>query len=141
MTLDRISALTQVIEAFPGEGVDGRLRLQKAVFFLNGLTSGIPYGFRFFHFGPYSPGLQSDLELLKNSEVASEIPTKKGDFDTSVISVRRGPATADFLHDVIEPELLTNVVSMVQAANTPTLQHSSWPPLSYGSKTRAWMIV
>jgi uncharacterized protein len=65
-------------------GITGRKKLQKIVHLLQigGFRKDFPYSFGYLHFGPFSGGVRTDLDVLQREELIAEKPTAAGDHAT-----------------------------------------------------------
>ena len=78
MKIARYRWLAGVIAAHPERRLVGRTRLQKEIWFLQ--RKGMPsdYDFKLHYYGPYSEGVQADINLLERFGMVNETtrPTK-----------------------------------------------------------------
>lgn len=72
MKTERFRWLAAVMAAQPGGELVGRTRLQKTMRLLQRLGLPSDYVFRMHHYGPYSDGIQSDINLLERMKFVSE---------------------------------------------------------------------
>jgi len=71
---ERFRWIAAVIFAHPGHTVYGRTRLQKEMLLLQRCGLPADYDFRMHYYGPYSDGIQSDLNLLDRMKLVSQEP-------------------------------------------------------------------
>lgn len=66
------------------EDITGRKKLQKIVHLLqvSGYYDEFSYAFSYLHYGPYSPAVKNDLDILKESQLIEECETSAGEHPT-----------------------------------------------------------
>ena len=72
MQHERFRWLAAVIYAHPNHELHGRTRLQKEIYLLQRLGMPSDYDFRMHHYGTYSDGVQSDINLIERLGLVEE---------------------------------------------------------------------
>lgn len=72
MKPERFRWIAAVVYAHPNHKVVGRTRLQKTMRLLQQLGLPVDYDFRMHYYGPYSDGIQSDINLLQRMRLVHE---------------------------------------------------------------------
>ncbi len=72
MTRERYNTLAAVIASHPEGRVIGRTRLQKTIKLLQRLGAPLNYTYMIHFYGPYSEGLQSEINLLEQMGIIEE---------------------------------------------------------------------
>ena len=93
MNVERFRWVAAVVAAHPGGRVVGRTRLQKEMRLLQRLGMPSDYDFRIHYYGPYSEGLQADVNLLEQFGLVSE--DVRVSQDGSLYSVFEAKHTSD----------------------------------------------
>jgi len=76
MKPERFRWLAAVVYAHPDHRLVGRTRLQKVMWLLQRLELPSDYDFRMHHYGPYSDGIQGDINLLNRMDFVQETPVR-----------------------------------------------------------------
>jgi hypothetical protein len=73
MKVEGFRWLAGLISAHPGGKLHGRTRLQKSVRLLQRIGMPSDYEFKMHHYGPYSEGVQADINLLERLGLVCEM--------------------------------------------------------------------
>lgn len=73
MKIESYYWIAAIVAAHPGNKLRGRTRLQKSVKLLQHLGLPTDYDFTMHYYGPYSEGIQADLNLLSSLGLIEEV--------------------------------------------------------------------
>src|SRR5262245_17247339 len=104
MRFEKYQWLAAVVAAHPNMRIVGRTRLQKTIRLLQRLGLPTDYEYVTHFYGPYSEGVQADVNLLEKMQILSEQPAQAMDgsiyYTISVNSISGLPQLREFKQHV-----------------------------------------
>lgn len=120
---DREATILTVLSLFPLGRVQGRLKLQKAIYVLKSLGVPLRESFSFRYYGPYSDSLRAVLDVLESQELVQEsvllYPNGTKRYDTEITSKGRDLAKRA---PPLEHALVQEVVRLIDGQQPQVLE-------------------